>query len=324
MNLIITGHNLNKEYFEKAWRANRFPQSLLFSGSKSIGKFSLSINLASQIFINQNISFSSHLPQQRETERIVMFMHPSLLVIGNDESKEITVDEVREINRFLSLTSAETKYRMVIIDNAENMNLNAQNSLLKILEEPPQNSILILISHSPDRLLLTIRSRVIESKFLIPSPEEIKLIIQEKNINLDYLIRIGFTPGIIKQWVDLSLFNLYKVLLQYVSSIQTSSSLQIYKSLDEIQKKQKIEFKHVLEGINFLNRRILESKLNLDLVSLIDNEIEMLSQITQRPGIGNLLMLQSYISDLTIDYLKFNLDLRQLIILIFAKYRELL
>jgi DNA polymerase III subunit delta' len=66
---------------------------------------------------------------------------------------------VREIAGFLRLTAAEEGWRIVIIDGAEEMNRNAANALLKILEEPPRRTLLLLISHSPGQLLPTIRSR---------------------------------------------------------------------------------------------------------------------------------------------------------------------
>src|SRR5262249_49359922 len=71
----------------------------------------------------------------------------------------ITVDDTREIEKFLHLTSAEGGWRDVVIDGADEMNANAENALLKILEEPPRRSLLLLVAHSTGRLLPTIRSR---------------------------------------------------------------------------------------------------------------------------------------------------------------------
>ncbi len=71
----------------------------------------------------------------------------------------VTVDEIRRVNRFLSMTSHDGGYRVVIVDPADDMNVNAANALLKNLEEPPSRTVFILISHSPGGLLPTIRSR---------------------------------------------------------------------------------------------------------------------------------------------------------------------
>jgi DNA polymerase-3 subunit delta' len=72
---------------------------------------------------------------------------------------EIVVGDAREIALFLRLTAAEEGWRVVVVDGAEEMNASAANALLKILEEPPRRAVLLLVSHSPGRLLPTIRSR---------------------------------------------------------------------------------------------------------------------------------------------------------------------
>jgi DNA polymerase-3 subunit delta' len=72
---------------------------------------------------------------------------------------EILVEDVREIAAFLRLTPAEEGWRIVVVDGAEEMNASAANALLKILEEPPQRALLLVVSHNPGRLLPTIRSR---------------------------------------------------------------------------------------------------------------------------------------------------------------------
>jgi DNA polymerase-3 subunit delta' len=72
---------------------------------------------------------------------------------------EIVVEDAREIGAFLRLTPAEGGWRVVVVDGADEMNRSAANALLKILEEPPQRALLVLVAHSPGRLLPTIRSR---------------------------------------------------------------------------------------------------------------------------------------------------------------------
>ena len=73
--------------------------------------------------------------------------------------QQITVDEVRKLKGFFSLSATEGGRRVVIVDAADDMNVSAANALLKVLEEPPADALLILISHQPSRLLPTIRSR---------------------------------------------------------------------------------------------------------------------------------------------------------------------
>jgi DNA polymerase-3 subunit delta' len=85
--------------------------------------------------------------------------------------REIPVDEVRRIAPFLRLTPAEGGYRVVVVDEAEIMNRNAANAILKVLEEPPRRSVLLLVCNNPGRLLPTIRSRC-RRLDLDPLPED--------------------------------------------------------------------------------------------------------------------------------------------------------
>ncbi len=90
--------------------------------------------------------------------------HPDLLVLeraveGGKTKKSISVDQARELPEFFSKSPSQARYRVAIIDAADDLNLNAANALLKVLEEPPERGVLFLVTHAPGRLLATIRSR---------------------------------------------------------------------------------------------------------------------------------------------------------------------
>ena len=72
---------------------------------------------------------------------------------------EIAVDDVRELGAFMHMTPAMGQWRVAIVDSADEMNRNSANAVLKILEEPPPNAVLLIVAHAPGRLLPTIRSR---------------------------------------------------------------------------------------------------------------------------------------------------------------------
>src|SRR6185437_13834424 len=104
--------------------------------------------------------------------------HPDLLVVArawNEKRKrlrsEIVVDDTRAIAAFLHLTPSQGAWRVVIVDGADDMNRNAANALLKVLEEPPKRAVLFLTSESPGRLLPTIRSRC-RMLHMNPLPQE--------------------------------------------------------------------------------------------------------------------------------------------------------
>ena len=90
--------------------------------------------------------------------------HPDLLVLerpveGGKTKKSISVDQARELPEFFSKSPSQARYRVAIIDAADDLNLNAANALLKVLEEPPERGVLFLVTHAAGRLLPTIRSR---------------------------------------------------------------------------------------------------------------------------------------------------------------------
>ncbi len=90
--------------------------------------------------------------------------HPDLLILeraveGGKTKKSISVDQARDLPEFFSKSPSQASYRVAIIDAADDLNPNAANALLKILEEPPERGVLFLVAHAPGRLLATIRSR---------------------------------------------------------------------------------------------------------------------------------------------------------------------
>ena len=104
-------------------------------------------------------------PNDPVSRQIEAQSHPGLLVLKrreNDRGKLKTVldvDEIRRLGGFFGMTAEAGGWRVAIVDSADEMNDNAANALLKILEEPPARGLLMLISHAPGRLLPTIRSR---------------------------------------------------------------------------------------------------------------------------------------------------------------------
>lgn len=119
-------------------------------------------------------------PDDPVFQRIRAGGHADLLVVerGVDEKTgkrrgAILVDDVRGVRGFLRMTAGEGGWRIVVIDSADEMNVNAANAVLKVLEEPPDRSLLLLVSHNPGRLLPTIVSRCRRLTLRPPAPAEI-------------------------------------------------------------------------------------------------------------------------------------------------------
>lgn len=135
-----------------------FPQSLLLVGEKDIGKSIFANDLAKSILC-LNRTTDKACGNCQSCIWIEKNSHPDLLVIESEEkSTVIKVDQIRQLIQFSQITS-ETGKKIIIIHDADEMNLNAANALLKTLEEPTNNCYLILVTSYPKKLPITIVSR---------------------------------------------------------------------------------------------------------------------------------------------------------------------
>ncbi len=161
------------------WNSGRMPHALIFNGIKGIGKATFAYRLARFILKESGATNSGGLfgdetapeildiPSDHTVfSKIASGGHPDLFTVSRpfDEKtgqfkNDIPVDDIRKVAPFLRKTSSDGGWRVVIIDDANLMNRNGQNALLKILEEPPKNALLILVTHGAGGLLPTIRSR---------------------------------------------------------------------------------------------------------------------------------------------------------------------
>lgn len=140
-------------------RDQRLPHALLISGHTGIGKNEFVLALAHWLLCHQP-QVLRPCGQCRSCQLLSSNSHPDLVVLQPEEAgKPIKVDQIRELTQFLHATAQQGGCRLVIMEPAEAMNISAANALLKSLEEPGQNTYLLLVSHQPGQLMPTIRSR---------------------------------------------------------------------------------------------------------------------------------------------------------------------
>jgi DNA polymerase-3 subunit delta' len=169
----LVGHESAERELRCLLEAGRLPHAILLSGPRGIGKATLAFRFARFLLANEAHSAAAAVKSGLAIDlesgvfrRVAAGGHADLLTVARTYDPrrrrlrgEIVVEDAREITSFFRLTAAEEGWRIVIVDGAEEMNRSAANALLKILEEPPRQALLLLVSHSPGRLLPTIRSR---------------------------------------------------------------------------------------------------------------------------------------------------------------------
>jgi DNA polymerase-3 subunit delta' len=168
---LLVGHTQAAAMLTAAYKAGKLPHALLVAGPVGIGKATFAFHLAHHLLKHPNNETAPEAlaapdPSSSLFRQIATGSHSAVLHLTrpmNEKSKSfktvVTVDEIRKVSRFLSMTSHDGGYRVVIIDPADDMNTNAANALLKNLEEPPARTLFILVVHAPGSLLPTIRSR---------------------------------------------------------------------------------------------------------------------------------------------------------------------
>jgi len=175
----LIGQGAAEATFLDAYASGRMHHAWLIGGPAGIGKATLAWRIARFLLATPFETAEAGLfdappppdsldiaPDHPVARRMAALSEPRLFLLRrpyDDKSQrlkqEITVDEVRRLKGFFALSAADGGRRAVIVDAADEMNVNAANALLKLLEEPPADTAMLLVSHQPARLLPTIRSR---------------------------------------------------------------------------------------------------------------------------------------------------------------------
>ena len=149
---------------------SKLPHACLFTGLPGVGKFQFAKYFAA-FLLCENINESGICHECKSCLLFAGGTHPDVMLLEPlDGASVIKVDQVRELVDFVNKTAQRAGHRVILIDQAEKMNVAAANALLKSLEEPGKDTTLLLVSSSPDALLPTIRSRC--QRYIFPVPDK--------------------------------------------------------------------------------------------------------------------------------------------------------
>jgi DNA polymerase-3 subunit delta' len=175
-NTKLFGHAEAEAFLAQSYRSGKGHHAILIEGPEGIGKATLAFRFANHVLSHPDPAAAPETiadpdPASPVSRQIASGASHNLLHLARPVDEKtgraksaITVDEVRRAGKFFSQTSGTGNWRIVVIDPADDMNRNAANAILKILEEPPKRALFLVLSHAPGRLLPTIRSRCLPLK----------------------------------------------------------------------------------------------------------------------------------------------------------------
>lgn len=241
----IIGNTNNKNILQNSIKNDKISHSYIFSGPKGIGKMLFAKEFAKAILCD-NIENKpcNHCKACIEFENA---NHPDIYII-DEQDETIKTETMKNLTKDILEKPLENKKKIYIINNSENMTREAQNTLLKTLEEPPQYIVIILITANTNLMLNTIKSRCINIIFNKLTNEELKKYFKD-NITEEVL---NFSEGSISKALKIKENeDTYKQISNEIKRIEQLNELEILK-LKSIISTKKEDIEEILEYINLI------------------------------------------------------------------------
>ena len=304
----IIGHSSQKLSFLSSFASNRLPQCWLLAGDMGIGKASFAWLIAKfllttkyqpadlKIDLNETNINSILEPQSGSTlNRIISGSEQRVYIVrrGYNEKrkaffKNISIEDVRKLQSYCSLSIADGGKRIIIIDTADDLNKSSSNALLKLLEEPPKNTIFLLISHQPNHLLPTIKSRCQKLSFSNLDQTDLGAVLTAIGCKIEPSDEVSLSvlskgsAGAACRLINSNCINLYRDILNIASSLpnlNTNKILQL--SQNYFAKAKPSEFEIFIEMMQHFFSRLCKTGVMQKpvLPSVTDNEAKIMKSL---------------------------------------------
>ncbi len=268
------------ERFTALLRQNRLAHEYLFVGPVGVGKRETAQSLARVVHCEQNQDFSLVSPCGKcsACSRVVSGNHPDVLVIDSGEDESIKIVKVRELIQRTQLRPFEGRKKIFIIHDVENMTLEGSNALLKTLEEPTQDTLMILTSSSAENVLTTVKSRCHVMRFSPVSNRQLSSALAQKyQLSDESSHVIGyFSQGCLGRAVNLQQTNFLERKNEIIDQMILRKDNDLYLKA-VLSDKQKV--KEVLTVLLHWFRDLLLLKMNIEEIYL--THVDRMADLTK-------------------------------------------
>ena len=285
----ILGHEMIKEHFQKAIEAQKVSHAYILSGEAGMGRKSLANAFALTLLCEKGKS--QPCMECHACKQVLSGKHPDLVYVHHEKPASIGVDDIREqINDTIMIRPYSSYYKIYIVDEAEKMTVQAQNALLKTIEEPPAYAVIILLTTNPDAFLPTILSRCVQLK-LRPLPDNVvkgylvgNMGVSENNAEL----YAAFSRGNLGKAIKLASSEEFRVLydsvlflLKHVRDMDISELLDYIRKL----KDENLDIYECLDFMQIWYRDALMFKVTNDANLLIfKDEYTIINEMSKNTG----------------------------------------
>ena len=336
----LMGQEAAERLFLDAAAAERIAGAWLITGPEGIGKATLSFRLARFLFAGGVGQDMFGAPGDLAVDqadpvfhRVAAAAHGDLLTIERTANQktgkmrsEIVIDDVRRMLPFFHQSAGEGGWRIAIIDGAELMNRNAANAALKLIEEPPNRSLVLLVSHAPSRLLPTIRSRCRAVPLKTLKAEQVVLLLERYRPDLDaadhqpLAILADGSPGRALRLAQLGGLDLYRDLIGLLKKLPTLSPGDVHGLADRLARvNNDMAFRTTLDLLRWwLARLVRHGAGGAVLTPVIEEERDLIAKLSALPGLERWLDVWEKVGRLQERAISVNLDRKQAVLSTFG------
>lgn len=285
----IIGHEQIKDHMQKAIEGEKVSHAYILTGEAGMGRKSLA-NAFAMTLLCENV-MSEPCMECHACKQVLSHNHPDLIYVTHEKPASIGVDDIREqINDTIMIRPYSSYYKIYIVDEAEKMTVQAQNALLKTIEEPPAYVVILLLTTNQDAFLPTILSRCVQLKLKPLKDSEVKgYLIQSLGVSEDQAdVYSAFARGNLGKAIHLASSEefqiLYRRMLQLLKHVKRADISELLEFIRRL-KEDGLDIYECLDFMQVWYRDVLMFKVTKDINLLIfKDEYNTINDLSNKTG----------------------------------------